>query len=72
MIKDRNGNILDSNTKESSSLRFLYNTLVGRLILNILIRPFASKLMGVYMNSSLSKEINDAIIRIKSVISSFE
>lgn len=55
MIKDRNGNILDSNTKESSSLRFLYNTLVGRLILNILIRPFASKLMGVYMNSSLSK-----------------
>lgn len=62
MIKDRNGVVLDPNSKESSSLRFLYNTLVGRFILNILIRPWASKLMGVYMNSRLSR------LRIKKFI----
>lgn len=62
MIKDRNGVILDSNLKESNSLKFLYNTLFGRFILNILIRTWASKLMGVYMNSRLSK------IRIKKFI----
>jgi len=55
MIKDRNGNILDKDAKDSKSLRFLYNNAFGRCILNILIRPFASKLSGVYMNSRLSK-----------------
>lgn len=55
MIKDRKGNILDKGVSESKSLKFLYRTLIGRFILNILIRPFASKLSGVYMNSRLSK-----------------
>ncbi len=36
------------------------------------IEECADKISEFNMNSSLSKEINDAIIRIKSVISSFE
>ena len=36
------------------------------------IEQCADRISELNMNSSLSKEINDAIIRIKSVISSFE
>ncbi len=55
MIKDRKGNIINQDVNESKSLKFLYRTLIGRFILNILIRPFASKFVGAYMNSRLSK-----------------
>ena len=39
----------------AKSQSFLYNHLLGRIILKILTRPFVSKLGGFYMNSKLSK-----------------
>ena len=41
--------------KESFTLNILYNTLPGRFFLNLIIRPFVSKLFGFIMDSSLSK-----------------
>lgn len=37
------------------SLRFLYHNPIGRVILKVLTRPFVSKIVGKYMDSSLSK-----------------
>ena len=37
------------------ALSFLYNTLLGRLILKILTMKFITDLGGLYMNSKLSK-----------------
>ncbi len=41
--------------KETKSLRFLYNTWFGRIILRLLIARWVSKLCGLYLNSRLSK-----------------
>ena len=41
--------------KTSISLKFLYNTLLGRLILKLVTNSFFSNLIGIYMRSSLSK-----------------
>lgn len=41
--------------KETASLRFLYNTVIGRCVLKLLVRPTISKIVGKYMSSSLSK-----------------
>ncbi len=40
---------------QGGSLKFLYTTIFGRLILKILTRPFVSRIIGAYMSSSLSK-----------------
>lgn len=54
--------IINRKTKEikdcdlAKSQSFLYNNLFGRIILKLLIRPFISKLGGVYMNSKASKK----------------
>ena len=42
-------------TESSKTLNFLYNTLIGRIILRILITAPISNLVAIYMNSSLSK-----------------
>lgn len=41
--------------EESKSLKFLYNNIVGRLILKIISIRFISKICGLYLNSKLSK-----------------
>jgi len=41
--------------KESLSVRFLYNTAFGRMILKVLTRPSVSALAGKYMNSGMSR-----------------
>ena len=41
--------------KESAILRFLYNTVPGRVVLKILISPVISKIGGAYMDSAISK-----------------
>ena len=41
--------------KETLSVRFLYNTIVGRIILKVLTRPFISKIAGAFLCSPLSK-----------------
>jgi phosphatidylserine decarboxylase len=48
--------------KESKSLRFLYNTFIGRIILKIATKKFVANLVAKYMNSKLS------IHKIKSFI----
>lgn len=40
---------------DSKSLRFLYHTAPGRILLKLLIRPGLSKLVGKYMDTRLSK-----------------
>lgn len=39
---------------ESKSLVFLYNNVLGRVLLKIMTRPFISKIAGCFMNSRLS------------------
>ena len=41
--------------KEQKSLKFLYNTIIGRFILKFITKSFISKVYAIYMNSSLSK-----------------
>lgn len=41
--------------KESKSLKFLYSTIFGRIILKIMTKSFISNLYAYYMNSALSK-----------------
>lgn len=41
--------------KESLSVRFLYQTLPGRIVLKVLTRPFFSKAAGAYLDSRLSR-----------------
>lgn len=41
--------------KESASIRFLYNTVPGRMVLKLLVKPGASKAVYYYMDSPLSK-----------------
>ena len=41
--------------KESLSVRFLYQTIPGRLVLKVLTRPFLSKAAGAYLDSRLSR-----------------
>lgn len=41
--------------KDSLSLRFLYNTLPGRAVLSVLVRPGISNLAGRFLDSRLSK-----------------
>ncbi len=48
--------------QESKLLKFLYNTVPGRMVLRILISPAISKIGGAYMNCAVSK------IHIKSFI----
>lgn len=43
--------------KESGALRFLYHTIVGRLVLKLLIARWVSKLCGSFMESRLSKPL---------------
>ncbi len=47
-------NTLSIEASPTGSLRFLYGTVPGRLILKLLTRPFISRLGGRYMNSRLS------------------
>ena len=43
--------------KESASLRFLYRTLPGRIVLRLLIARWVSKLCGAFLSSRLSKPL---------------
>ena len=54
-IKSREGEYLDSFISGDGALAFLYGSLFGRLLLKLLIRRWVSSLVGIYMNSRLSK-----------------
>ncbi len=53
----------NTSKKESASLRFLYHTAVGRLLLRPLIGRGFSKLGGAFMSSRLSKPLIKGFIR---------
>ena len=53
VTRDRGGQ--DSIIKESSTVNFLYGTVVGRALIKLFSCPFFSKLVGLFLDSSLSK-----------------
>ena len=55
MIKDRLGNIVDSDDSQDKTLGFLYENSFGRLLNKLLVRKFVSNLGRIYMESPLSK-----------------
>ncbi|MBO7275896.1 MAG: phosphatidylserine decarboxylase, partial [Clostridia bacterium] len=70
---DRQGNILPNNDSDSRSLRFLYRTAFGRVVLGILIRPFVSRAAGALMDSGISRIFIGGFIRKNSIdTSAFE
>ena len=48
---------------ESASLRFLYNTAIGRLLLRPLVSPWVSRCVGAFMSSSLSRPLIPRFIK---------
>lgn len=54
MIKNRNGNIIESNHKQNNILRFLYNNAFSRILLKLLTAPAVSKIIGIFMDSAFS------------------
>lgn len=54
MIKDRNGRIIESYSRQDKTLDFLYDTTFGRILLKILTAPIISKIAGKFMDSHLS------------------
>lgn len=46
---------VDISEKDNISVRFLYNTVIGRALLKMLIRPSLSKFIGKIMNSAVSR-----------------
>ena len=48
-------NDLYIDNKENQALRFLYNTIIGRVFLKIATTKYIAKLYAIYMNSSFSK-----------------
>ena len=58
---------------ETLSVRFLYNTVIGRIILKVLTRPFISKIAGVFLDSPLSKFMVSRFIKKNDIdMSSYE
>lgn len=54
LLKDRNGNYIIVGNKQDKTLRFLYKTFSGRVVLKMLTRPVVSKVTGSVLNSRLS------------------
>ena len=50
-------------SKESSSVRFLYNTAVGRFFLKALVNPRFSRIAGAFLDSRLSKPMVGRFIK---------
>lgn len=61
-VVDRKTNEL-INKKETIGISFLYKTFIGRIILNIIVKPWFTKLNGYFMNSKLSNIISLILIK---------
>ena len=61
--------IVDRKTKKertleySGAVKFLYTSIIGRIILKLATCPFISKIVGKYMNSKLSLKRIDKTIK---------
>ncbi len=59
--------------KESGTLNFLYETVLGRVFLKLLCAPWVSKMAGWYMNTALSKPMIKNFVRKNEIdLSQFE
>lgn len=59
--------------KESGTLRFLYNTFIGRIVLRLLISRWVSKLCGAFLSSRLSKPLIKKFVKKNNIdLSQFE
>lgn len=63
MIKDRNNNIIKSDKTQDKLLNFLYNTLIGRIILKPLTSRTISKIAGKFLDSRLSVPLIKPFVR---------
>lgn len=48
---------------QSSSMRFLYKTVLGRCLLKLLVHPVVSKIAGLFLNTRMSCFLIDSFIR---------
>lgn len=64
-VKDRLGN--EWYIKESNVVRFFYGTIIGRLIVRIFSIPLFSKLMGLFLDSKLSKFKIKSFIKMNNI-----
>ena len=55
VLRSQNYDTIEISSKDNLTLKFLYNTLPGRLFLKALIRPFTSKFFGLLADSAVSK-----------------
>lgn len=63
MIKNRKGDIIVTNQKQNRILSKLYDTFSGRVILKFLVNPSVSKIVGIFMDSALSKPLIKRFIK---------
>ncbi len=54
LLKDRNGNYVIVGNKQERTLKFLYKTVSGRMVLKLLTRPVVSKVTGRVLSSRIS------------------
>lgn len=54
LLKDRNGTYIVVGNKQERTLKFLYKTVSGRMVLKLLTRPVVSKVTGKVLDSRLS------------------
>lgn len=61
------------NVKEGASLRFLYRTAIGRMLLKVLTARWISKLCGIFLDSKLSKPLIKSFVNNNGIdLSDFE
>ncbi|MBO5869647.1 MAG: phosphatidylserine decarboxylase [Clostridia bacterium] len=63
MIKDRMGNIVDSDVGQDKTLSFLYENKFGKILNKLFVRKFVSNLGRVYMESRFSKKRIDKLVK---------
>lgn len=64
---------MEGKAKESGTLRFLYRTVPGRVLLRLLTARWVSRMCGAYLNSSLSKPLIKGFVKNNNIdLSQFE
>ena len=54
---------VDISYKDNSSVNFLYNSMFGRVLLKLLIRPWLSVFLGFFMDRRISKVLIKSFIK---------
>lgn len=67
MIKDRQGNVINTGENQDKVLKIMYGTTIGRNLLKILVQPVVSELAGRFMDSKYSKFLIPGFIRSNNI-----